>query len=287
MKEDEAQNNQNDSGSDPNPAVLRTVMQQGITDDSHSESGTTGPQKKKGIFSRIIQHPDDHTKVSLFFDLILVIVTATYATFAALQWKAMNRQASGIESQVARMAESIAQTQTLIDQQREALDYAKIQADVAKQALQDTRRSTIPVIQMGGWDFKPSTGINAGKITASVSLANRGSADATNGTGHIVMEIRKDEPPLSYQPNWKISNNVTIQRNHGERSFEVSRTFSQSEIEEIWAEHKFICVFGFLDYLDPFGDKVRKRFCVKYGSTPNGSTAGECETWQGQEDGPK
>lgn len=98
------------------------------------------------------------------------------------------------------------------------------------------------------------------------------------------MEIRKDEPPLSYQPaTWKISNDVTIQRNHGERSFEVSRTFSQTEVEEIWTERQFICVFGFLDYLDPFGTSVRKRFCIRYNST----AAGECETWQGQEGGPK
>ncbi len=202
-----------------------------------------------------------------------VPVLIAFASLVVICWQAFiyNDQRNLMNEQLKAMNDTLTET-------RKTADAAIRQADAAKETLEITKQGDIPVVHLGGWDLKPE--ITANKVlTASITLTNRGNSDITNSTNYMTIESRTNEPVENYQPHWKTVNNVTLQRGFGDRTFQVSATFSQSEVEQIQTERKFICVFGFLEYQNPLERKIRKRYCVKFGPITR-----ECETWQNQEE---
>lgn len=130
MDKDKAEDNQTESGSQ-SQSNIAMVTEQGITNDGNPEAraGETGQgadaPKKKGILGRLREHPEDHVKMSLLFDVLLIAVTTIYAFFALLQWIALNRQAAAIESQstaLNRQIDEMRKSNELTAKQLEATD---------------------------------------------------------------------------------------------------------------------------------------------------------------------
>src|SRR5262249_52333690 len=144
------------------------------------------------------------------------------AVFAALQWRALGRQAAGIEAQVERMNRTIQQTQTLIDQQREALQ-------LAKDARQDAIRSSTPIVTLS--EFFLDHQSPSREVTARVVLSNSGNSAIAGGTNRMMIEVRKDEPPSNYQPKWIVERGLSMQRQSGDVTVEAQRTLSETELQ--------------------------------------------------------
>ena len=110
------------------PMNVRNVQtRNGGTNDGQNNVQPSGPRSLRSVFN-----------LELFFDFLLIVVTAIYVFFAYHQWKAIEKQGELMSQQLVSFKDSSAQTERLIKANEE---LAKLNASLVRNSGEQVKAS--------------------------------------------------------------------------------------------------------------------------------------------------
>lgn len=257
-------------------------------DDGQANADTTPPPRMLRSFFNL----------ELFFDFLLIVVTAVYVFFAFHQWKAIDRQADLMTQQLAAFKDSSAQTERLIKANEE---LAKLNASLVKnsgeqvkasitQAEAATQQAKIAQQSFFIGDrpyltasaiiekFEPGSSqrigvgfINNGKtpaldiqISAIVNIEKSPSPDLKRYSRMSIPEIIAEQLPFVPYPNMPEGSQFFLAAG-GKTMAEINTPELTSKlVDDIKLKRQFLLVWGGSQYKDGLGRRHVLRFCLFY-----------------------
>ena len=177
---------------------------------------------------RIVQWMQSHERSASWwtagFTGLICLITAVYATVAFFQMRAMNK--------------TVEQTQTLIEQQKEALAYAKTQADSAQTAALISRQLLVSYA-LKLVSFKPNE-----RMLVDVSVVNKSSFPASISGGDVKFVFSESVTATNDFKDTSPLQAVELPVGWEDVSYHIgSRILTQKEVADIKAGRLYAFVF--------------------------------------------